>query len=218
MDHKRQIKYNKCLEETSGLMMEISNLILMDFSNYLGKLSSIEEPKKERFNDAEVIDEEKNFFFNIKLYADCNAFLKGCFEIYSILVKQLENMIIPPNLNKKLIQFISRCRLNISNLIFTAKNEDINFQKDQKIIGKNLEIVTEINKKEMESDYMDKYVFDIKQKKVRRKAPLPKFDKNEFNEKNNKHIDLTEKIRRQFVFKLNDENQRKLRLNGVLNR
>jgi hypothetical protein len=222
MDEQRKIKFNKCLEETCGLLNEISNMIIFDFSNYLHTLSSLEMPKKEKFKDDEVIDEEKNFIFNINLYNDSYLFLKGCFEIYNILVKQLEEMIFPSNENLILIQYISRARLNISNLIFTAKNEQLKITNDQKLVEKRLEIMEEINKKEMLNDYDEKYsnyYGTEKVKKIKRKAPLPKFDYN-YNDKEkiNTYVDLTEKIRRQFVFKVNEEKQKKIRLNAVLNR
>jgi hypothetical protein len=222
MDEKSQIKYNKCLEETSGLLIEISKIILIDFSNDINKLSSLNEPKKDRLIEAEVDNEEKNFFFNIKLYSDCAIFLKGCFEIYSLLIKKIDDMLIPQNTSIKLIQYISRARLNISNLIFTAKNVDLNINQDQKLIGKKLEILTEINNKEIENNLYGnyKYIESQKLRKIKKKAPLPKFESIEADKLNclNKRVDLTEKIRRQFVFKLNDENQRNLRLNGILNR
>jgi len=208
-----------CLEETSGLMVEISSIILMDFSNYLDKFSSIEPIEKERLKDVEVINEEINFFYNIKLYHDCNLFLKGCFEVYLILVKQLDDMIIPPNINKKLIQYLQRARFNTSNLIFTAKNAHLNYTNDQKIVTKQLELINEINKKEIQEQENGLKIYnfeDFGKAKKKRKDPLPKFNNKDEENINNQRVDLTEKIRRQFIFKLNDENQRHLRLNNVL--
>lgn len=217
LDAKRQIKYNKCLEETCGLLMEISKTILMDFSQYLEKFASIDPPAQERLQKQEVKNEEINFFYNIKLFFDCNQFLKGCFEVYLILVKQLDDMVIPPNTYLKLLQFLARARLNTSNLIFTAKNAFQNITADQKNVTKYLDAIAAINEKEKQ----DNITVEVNQpiSIMKKKTALPKINSNNnCNKYKNQHVDLTEKIRRQFMFKLNDENQRNLRLNNVLNR
>ena len=218
LDGKRQIKYNKCLEETCGLLIETSKIILMDFSQYLEKFASIEPPAQERLQNQEVKNEEINFFYDIKLFFDCNLFLKGCFEVYLILVKQLDDMIVPPNTYIRLLQYLARARLNISNLIFTAKNAFQNFTADQKNVVKYLEVIATINQNENEGNKQE----EAEPHMAKKKSALPKINSN-YNNNNstkykNQHVDLTEKIRRQFVFKLNDENQRNLRLNNVLNR
>lgn len=189
----------------------------MDFSQYLEKFASIEPPAKERLENQEVRNEEVNFFYNIKLFSDCNLFLKGCFEVYLILVKQLDDMIVPPNTYTKLLQFLARARLNISNLIFTAKNAFQNFTADQKNVTKFLGVMASINEEEKEGlKSVDNLNTNFNEGK---KRILPKINTNNYSNKyKNEHVDLTEKIRRQFIFKLNDENQRNLRLNNVLNR
>lgn len=198
--------------------METSKIILMDFSQYLEKFASIEPPAQERLQNQEVRNEEVNFFYNIKLFFDCNLFLKGCFEVYLILVKQLDDMIIPPNTYTKLLQFLARARLNISNLIFTAKNGFQNFTADQKNVVKYLDVIATINQNEREGNKIAEEnlpVANIGNKKT----ALPKINtNNNGNKYKTERVDLTEKIRRQFIFKLNDENQRNLRLNNVLNR
>jgi len=198
--------------------MEISSIILMDFSQYLEKFASIEPPAKERLQNQEVKNEEINFFYNIKLFFDCNLFLKGCFEVYLILVKQLDDMIVPPNTYLRLLQFLARGRLNISNLIFTAKNAFQNYSADQKNVTKYLSVVASINEGEKDN-LKPGEIIDLS-KDLSNKSVLPKINSNQNNANKYKteHVDLTEKIRRQFIFKLNDENQRNLRLNNVLNR
>ena len=199
--------------------METSRIILMDFSQYLEKFASIEPPEQERLQNQEVKNEEINFFYNIKLFFDCNLFLKGCFEVYLILVKQLDDMIIPPNTYMKLLQFLARARLNISNLIFTAKNAFQNYSADQKNVTKYLKVIATINQKEKDGNKTEEINHpDLNFSK--KKSALPKINthNNNSNKYKHEHVDLTEKIRRQFIFKLNDENQRNIRLNNVLNR
>ncbi len=190
----------------------------MDFSQYLEKFASIEPPAKERLVNQEVKNEEINFFYNIKLFFDCNLFLKGCFEVYLILVKQLDDMIIPPNTYTRLLQFLARARLNTSNLIFTAKNALQNYSEDQKNVGKYLSIVSSINEAEKEKEKGNIIISTKKNKGKKSILPRINSNSNNSNAYKTEHVDLTEKIRRQFIFKLNDENQRNLRLNNVLNR
>lgn len=194
----------------------------MDFSQYLEKFASIEPPAQERLQNQEVKSEEINFFYNIKLFSDCNLFLKGCFEVYLILVKQLDDMIIPPNTYMKLLQYLARARLNISNLIFTAKNAFQNFTADQKNVSKYLDVIATINENERDPNKNVENNLESVSHIGKKKSALPHINISNNNNNSNKykteHVDLTEKIRRQFLFKLNDENQRNLRLNNVLNR
>lgn len=113
--------------------MEISHLILLDFYNYLEKFVSIQAPNSEKFKDALVKNELNTFILNCKLLAEVSIFLKGCFEVYTILIKQVDDLIIPVQIFVKVLQFLSRARNNTSNLIFLTKNYQKTYQMDMKV-------------------------------------------------------------------------------------
>lgn len=205
MELKAQAKYNKNLEETCGLMMEISNIILLDFSHYIEKFVSIHPPAAQRLQNSEVKDEEENFLINIKLVGDIEIFIKSCFDVYLVLVKQVDDMIIPFNMFNKVIQYLARVRMNISRMICTFKNVTTNFKNDEKNVKKYIAYQSE-KKVEEEMGSTGRNF---------RKSYLPKVEKKKSHRE---FMDLSEKIRRQFIYKVNDENQRIQRLNNVLNK
>jgi len=206
--------------------MEISTIILMDFTQYLEKFASIQPPTKERLSKCEVKDEETNFYINIKLFTDITTYLKGCFEVYLILIKQLDDLVLPFKTFLKLLQYLARSRLGVSNLIFTAKNAFQNLCIDQNNVNKYLGVVLNINKKvEKEIEEMAKNANNInlqansdKKPSKLKKRIYPKIPKNANFKNKIEHEDLSEKIRKQFMFRLNEDNQKIIRLKSVLNR
>jgi hypothetical protein len=213
IDSKRQIKYNIFMEETCGLLLEISNIILMDFTQYLEKFTSIQPPSKERLQCEEVKDEESNFYYNIKLFNEIFAYLKGCYEVYLILIRQLDDLILPYNTFIKLLQFLSRSRLSVTNLIFTAQNALKNYNIDQKNVNKYIDLIKNINKEEENMIIEGKDNAPIKKKKINKSIPKANLIAND-----RMQIDLSEKIRQQFIFRLNEETQKSMRIKNILNK
>lgn len=226
MDPKRQIKYNKAFEETCGLLMEISTIILMDFTQYLEKFASIQPPNKDLLGKSEVKDEESNFYFNIKLFSDITVYIKGCFEVYMILIKQLDDMILPYKTFLKLIQYLSRARLGLSNLTFTAKNAWQNYHLDQQYVNKYIKIILDINKEEdtkARENLMKKNDINITSTSIPiipkpKKVIVSKLPKVTVVKGVIHHEDLSEKIRKQFMFRSNEDSQKIMRIKNALNK
>jgi hypothetical protein len=189
-----QIRFNKIIEDTCGLLMEISNDILIDFSRYLERFVSIHPPKPANFKSKIVINEEAAFISNVQVFNEVSMFFKACFEVYEILTKQVEDMVLPYQSFMRVHQFLARCRLNISNLTFSSKNFYKNFFHDQNLLDK---FNYQIEKIDEESE----------DKESRRNDKIIRKDKS----------DLGEKLKRQYAFKVNEENDRIRRLNAVLN-
>lgn len=195
LENKKQININKILEESCGLMMEISNDILLDFAQYLEKFASIQPPRPEKLKIKAVKNEEQTFISNVNLFTEISSFLKGSFEVYSLLIKQVEDMKLPVNQFMKVVQFLARCRLNVSNLIYTTKNYQNNYQNDIKLFSKYQE-----NKVSEEKNDKSYHITS----KVNLKSHIIK------------NLDLIEKIKQQFDFKANEVTSRIRRLNNVL--
>jgi len=134
LDMATQIKYNKIYEETCGLMMTISNMILLDFNQYLDKFVSIQPPRSNKLSTKFVKAEDFSFISNVRLFGEISVFLKGCFEVYCILIKQVDDMVLKKMEFNQLMQFISRSRMNVSNLIYSTKNYQMNFYRDEQVI------------------------------------------------------------------------------------
>lgn len=193
----------------------------MDFTQYLEKFASIQPPNKERLNKSEVKDEEANFFYNIKLFSDITVYLKGCFEVYLILIKQLDDMLLPYKTFLKLLQFLARSRLGVSNLIFTAKNAFKNYCSDQSSVNKYISVILDINKREeteLEGEGNEIGTGGAGAPHVKKVFNYPRIPKTANFKTRMNNEDLSEKIRKQFMFRQNEDNQKIIRLNNVLNK
>jgi hypothetical protein len=111
-------------------MLEIAQVMLSDFYKYLEKFLTLQPPNGYMLRNQEVKDEFENFLFNSKLLSDTSIFIKSCHEIYSSLVKQVEDLLIPKNSFIKLMQYLSRLRFNMSYLLHTMKNCIKNHKND----------------------------------------------------------------------------------------
>lgn len=130
---------NFLIEESCGLMMEISFLILKDFSKYIDKFVSVPPPHKDRLKETYVVDEEIAFINNCKLISDIMLFMKGCYEVYLVLIKQEDDIALDYIRYNEVTQFCNRARYNISNLIFLIKAFYKNSIDDKKLLEKFLQ-------------------------------------------------------------------------------
>jgi len=118
--------------------MTISQMILLDFTQYMDKFVAIQPPRPNDLADKKVKDEDENYNINIKLFNDISIFLKGCHEVYCILTKQVEDMILKPKEFYHLYQYITRARMNVSSLIATSKLNENNYNFDNNVIDCNI--------------------------------------------------------------------------------
>ena len=148
INKKFMIRLNKTLEETSALFMEIGNLIIKDFESFLyikEKLVSCYPRKMEQ--NKRVINENSEFFENMKILNECIKFLEITYDIYSTLVTQVDNYKLPMKKIIKVKHFLCRARYNINLITANSKKfieviryEDgiINlFNEQQKYIDNN---------------------------------------------------------------------------------
>jgi len=83
-----------------------------------------------------VYNEFNTFITNINFLIEISNFLKGCSEVYQVLIKQVEDMIIPHKLFLIVKQYLSRARINISSIYFTTNNYKKIFDNDLKVLKK----------------------------------------------------------------------------------
>jgi hypothetical protein len=196
LDLNQQMKLNILIEETCGLMLEVANRILADFSQFLEKFLSMQPPHPTKISSKYVKFEDKTFIFNAGVFNEISAFLKSCHDVYSTLVKQVDDLIIPFKDLQIILQFLTRIRLNLSNLLFSCKGHMKNFKFDSNLV----EIFSEKSKEdELEGNLAQQYD-----------------RKNKINEFRNNRKDIIDKIKNSFSFKKNEYNERMRRLNNVL--
>jgi len=132
------------------------------------------------------------------MFSKLSIYFKGCSDVYQILVKQVDDLIIPAQIFNKLQQYLARIRLNLSSIMFTFKSYKKNYEFDEQLLNKSP---------------IEAYSMDFKTSIViKKKPPVPKpYERGLIIEK-----DISERINSQILIKPNEEKERIKRLNGVL--
>jgi hypothetical protein len=189
LNMKKKVNMNKLLEETCGLILKVANGILLDFSKFLEKFVAIQPPSADKLQTRMIKDEEIAFRDNCNLLVEISIFLKSCFEVYSTLTKQVDDMTLSHRALIVILQFIDRSRMNISTLIYSTRNYRDNYVKDVSMYYK---YKTE----------MCRLYHDIEEEYLMENEEDYEFYKENRNVRTHN--------------KLNEENERKRRLNKVL--
>ena len=177
---RSQIKFNKYLEETCGIMLLLPQLLLLEFYHFIEKFNNVNVPDKKKFKEKYIFDEVECLFYNNNLLSDVVDFFNSCFDVYSTLVKEVEDMFLKQKNFENLIKIIEKARYNISSVISSAENAMSNYENDIKLVDKIL----------------------------KNEHKETKFKKERMN--------LTDKLRAQFIFKKNGERQRIMRIENAL--
>jgi len=117
-----QQNININLEESIGLMIEISYLLLEKYENSLHNFITqiIKREKKEKFKI--IDDEKKEFGINITLFTEASSFFTVCYKSYLILIQKDENYKIKKTSFYKLHQYFDRLRLGVNKIVLDMKN------------------------------------------------------------------------------------------------
>ena len=120
LSNQQNININ--LEESIGLMIEISYLLLEKYENSLQNFITqiIKREKKEKFKI--IDDEKKEFGINITLFTEASSFFTVCYKSYLILIQKDENYKIKKTSFYKLHQYFDRLRLGVNKVVLDMKN------------------------------------------------------------------------------------------------
>lgn len=180
-------KFNLLIEETCGLLVEISHRIISDFEKYITKETFISPAKPSRMIEelSASNDEIKEFDINILIFNESVSFLSSSYEMFLLLFSQVDNYILTFDNMIKVKQYLARARYNVSGIIFTSKRYVINSNIDNYAYDKYF---LEMTKKEQE-------------KKEERKVALK---------------DMNERFRERLKIKYNEEIEKNRRLHFAL--
>ena len=173
---KNKINFNKALEEFCGLLLLLPQLILLEFYKYIEKFDNLNIPDKTKFKDKYIFDEVSCLYYNNNLLSEVSEYFQNCFEVYLILVKEVDDMSLKPrNFNNALSAF-EKARYDISYVCNYAENAMENYNKDVGIINKLNRIEMIKNKLNNGSDkFKNHYSFkqnNDRQKRLRIEACL----------------------------------------------
>ena len=183
-----QASYNKSLEEAIGIFLLLPQLLLLEFYQFIENFNSVNVPNRKKFKEKYVFDEVECLYSNNNLLNRVTEFFTKCFDVYLTLVKEVDGMLLKPKQFANIITILEKGRFDISKVISSGENAIKLYENDLKLIDKVLK-TEHVN----DDEENDKYKFE---------AP--------------KKMNLTDKLRAQFVFKKNEERQRIIRINNAL--
>jgi hypothetical protein len=173
-----KIEYNKALEETIGILLLLPQLILLDFYKFIQKFENINVPAKEKFEDNYIFDEVENLLYNNNLLSEVIEFFQNCFEVYLLLINEVDDMSLKPKNFSNIMTAFEKARYNICYCTISSENALSNYNKDLRSINKfnkNLGIVNSTLEKNVYDKMMNQFYFKKnaeRQRKLRIEACL----------------------------------------------
>ena len=130
---KNRIEFNKTLEEICGLLILLPRHILAEFYKYVEYLKA---PSKSSFKEKYIFDEVGCLLQNNKLLYEIFEFFQNSFEIYIILVKEVDGMILKPKDFEATLSIFEKIRFDLSLICNIAENALINYTREMGMIYK----------------------------------------------------------------------------------
>ena len=183
LSNKAKILVNILLEETTGLFIEISYLLLSNYSTDIEKYISNPIPRKTKKSAKKVENEKKEFKINITNIYESYIFIKVCYEAYKIIISNKKEFYITKKNFEILFQYLDRARFNLSKIcselkiLYQEPNQD-----DKKLIDRCMNRIKnnhiKLSNALKNEDKKNNYSFRFGSKSFSRKKFLKHFNTN----------------------------------------
>jgi hypothetical protein len=140
---KSKIEFNKNLEEICGLLILLPRHILAEFYKYIEYLKA---PNKSSFKDKYIFDEVSCLYYNNKLLSEIFDYFKNSFEIYLLLVKEVNGMVLKQKEFDAVLSAFERIRFDLGLICNISENALVNYSKEVGMIYKLKRFESEQNK------------------------------------------------------------------------
>ena len=142
LSHKAKLSINMLLEESTGLFIEISYLLLSNYSTDIEKYISNPISRKKKKSVKKVESEKKEFRINIIDNYESYIFLKVCYETYKIILNNKNDFYFNKKNFEILFQYLDRARFNLSKICSKLKilYQEPN-KEDKKLIERCMNII-----------------------------------------------------------------------------
>jgi len=171
---KNKISFNKALEETCGILLLLPQVILLEFFKYIENFGNLNVPNKNKFKEKYIFDETSCLIYNNKLLSELTEYFEKCFEVYSILVKEVDEITLKAKEFKEVLSALEKARFDICYASNSAQNAMLNYKNDLDIISKFNKIEHlkyKLNNKDL-SDKLRNYTFIKKNPDRQRKLRI----------------------------------------------
>ena len=188
MSLSSKINYNKCLEESIGILYILPQLLLVEFYKLIQNYSSVNIPNPDLFKEKYVFDEVKNLRYNNNLLIKVYDFFKSCYEVYGTLIKEVNDMCLKTSGFINVINCLEKARYNLSYVATSSENSFKNYNHDLKFIEKIINDKSASKSIDLTQKMRNQFGFkknEEKQRKLRIETALDsKDEKDEYNEEN----------------------------------
>lgn len=143
---QRSLNYH--LEQSIGLLTEISYLLLNGYDNIIQNFITNPIQRITNKKIKYVYDEKKEFTLNISTFSETYIFLQVCYDAYCIIYSNKEEYSISKSNFEILNQYLDRARFVVSKVCMDLKNmyKEQN-KEDKKIIEDCLKKIKNVNRK-----------------------------------------------------------------------
>lgn len=159
LEHNNKLQINTTLEELIGLLLQIPKLILMEFYDHIEKFIDTNIPDQNKLLDCYVCEENEEFSINLSVFNEIFGYLNNCKDIYLVLVKNINEILLKENNFKKLNQFFNRARCKSSELLYSFENIINNFYFDKNQLDNYL-FKNDLNSRQKNNKNKNKIVID----------------------------------------------------------
>ena len=133
---KNKISYNKALEEACGLLLLLPQLILLEFFKYIEKYGNLHVPNRSKFKEKYIFDETSCLIYNNRLLSELTYYFQNCFEVYYILVKEVDEITLKKKSFSDVLSGFEKARFDICYACNAAENAILNYNSDLDVINK----------------------------------------------------------------------------------
>jgi len=192
-----KINYNKMLEESIGILYILPQLLLLEFYKLIKNYSSVNIPNPELFKEKYVFDEIQNLNYNNSLLIKVYEFFKACYDVYSTLIKEVNDMSLNTSGFTNVINCLEKTRFNLGYLATSSKNAIKNYKNDVKYIQKMSNENRVFKSIDVTEKMSNQFAFkknDEKQRRLRIETALEnKYDKDDYFEEKKKRENSEDK-------------------------
>ena len=192
-----KINFNKMLEESIGILYILPQMLLLEFYKLIKNYSSVNIPNPELFKEKYVFDEVQSLNYNNSLLIKVYEFFKACYDVYSTLIKEVNDMCLNASGFTNVINCLEKARFNLGYLANSSKNAIKNYKNDVKYIQKmsnDNRVFKSIDVTEKMSNQFAFKKNDEKQRRLRIETALEnKYDKDDYFEEKKKRDNSEDK-------------------------
>ena len=199
-----KIKYNKCLEESCGILYILPNILLGKYYNLMLDLIKIKIPNEDKFLPKFIENEISTLISNNSLLKEVNIYFNKSFEVYLILSKEkyAKNNYLKEKEYFQTFNYFEKLRYNIMYLNNSFYNAETNYNEDISAINKLINSKNQIENNIINSNNND----DINNELY----------KEELKKTMKKNNNLIEKIENQFILRKNPDDIKRYRIESAL--